>query len=124
MMAAPVSHDLVTQVWQEMSVLSIHEVRVLIEQMQAEQPALMAYLLALEGYGLSREELEEIFHLGIVVWQMMKREHPRLMRVPLIQREQAEEENTNGNMSFSCSYFRLSFSTCQASEHAPEPTRV
>jgi hypothetical protein len=60
MMATLVSHDLVTQVWQEMDALPIDELHALIEQMQAEQTASMAYLLTLEGFGLSREKLEAL----------------------------------------------------------------
>lgn len=77
-----------------MAVLPVDKVHVLVEQMQAEQPALMVYLLALEGYGLSQEEFEAIFYLGLVVWQMMKRGHSRLTSVTIEQLEQAEEENT------------------------------
>jgi hypothetical protein len=93
-MTQPVSHALVTQVWQEMASMPTGEVPALVEQMQAEQPALLAYLLALEGYGLPQEEFEVIFYLGIAVWQMMKRGHPRLMRASIKKLEQAEEEDT------------------------------
>lgn len=93
-MTDPVSQALVTQVWQEMASMSEGEVPRMVEQMQTEQPALLAYLLALEGYDLPQEEYEVIFYLGIAVWQMMKRGHPRLMRASIRKLEHAEKENT------------------------------
>ncbi len=79
-MTEPVSQALVTQVWQEMASMPTDEAPALVERMQDEQPALLAYLLALEVYDLPQEEFEVILYLGIAVWQMMKRGHPRLLR--------------------------------------------
>ncbi|RPI88014.1 MAG: hypothetical protein EHM41_02930 [Chloroflexi bacterium] len=88
-----VSYDFVTQIGQEMAFMPEEEAPALVEQMQQEQPALLAYLLASEGYGLSQEEIEDIFYIGIVVWQIMKRGHPNLRRVSIKQVEQADDEN-------------------------------
>jgi hypothetical protein len=93
-MIKPVSDELVAEVWQEMAVISASQVPGLINQMQDEQPALLAYLLALEGYDLPQDEFEVIFYLGIAVWQMMKRAHPRLLRISIKKLERAAEENT------------------------------
>jgi hypothetical protein len=93
-MTEPVSQALVTQVWQEIASMPTDAAPALIERMQDEQPALLAYLLALEAYDLPQEEFEVILYLGIAIWQMMKRGHPRLMRASIKKIEQAEEENT------------------------------
>jgi hypothetical protein len=93
-MTEPVSQVLVTQVWQEMASMPTDAAPALVERMQDEQPALLAYLLALESYELPQEEFEVILYLGIAVWQMMKRGHPRLLRASIKKIEGAEEENT------------------------------
>jgi hypothetical protein len=93
-MTEPVSHALVTQVWQEMASMPTDAAPALVERMQDEQPALLAYLLALESYDLPQEEFEVILYLGIAVWQMMKRGYPRLLRASIKKIEGAEEENT------------------------------
>jgi hypothetical protein len=93
-MTEPVPQALVTQVWQEMASMPTDAAPALVERMQDEQPALLAYLLALEAYDLPQEEFEVILYLGIAIWQMMKRGHPRLMRASIKKIEQAEEENT------------------------------
>jgi hypothetical protein len=93
-MIEPVSDALVAEVWQEMAVLPASQVPGLINQMQDDQPALLAYLLALEGYKLPQEEFEVLLYLGIAVWQMMKRAQPRLQRVSIKKLERAEAENT------------------------------
>ena len=72
-MTEPVSDALVAEVWQEMAVMSASQIPGLIDQMQDEQPVLLAFLLALEGDELPQEEFEVILDLGIAVWQMMKR---------------------------------------------------
>ena len=92
-MTEPVSDALVAEVWQEMAVMSASQIPGLIDQMQDEQPVLLAFLLALEGDELPREEFEVILYLGIAVWQMMKRGHPRLMHVSIKKLEQENEEN-------------------------------
>jgi hypothetical protein len=93
-MATPVSEAIVDQVWEELADMGPSESEGLVQQMQEEQPALLAYLLALEGYGLPQEEYEVILFLGIAVWLMMKRGHPRLMRASIRKLEGAEDANT------------------------------
>jgi hypothetical protein len=92
-MTEHVTDALVAEVWQDMAVMSASQIPGLIDQMQDEQPALLAFLLALEGDELPQEEFEVILYLGIAVWQMMKRGHPRLMHVSIKKLEQENEEN-------------------------------
>lgn len=92
-LSGPVPYDFVIQVWQEMAEMPIEEAPGLMDQMAEEQPALLAYLLAGEAYGLSQGEVEELFYGGIVVWQIMKRWYPELTSVTIEQVEEAEDRN-------------------------------
>ena len=88
-----ISAETVTRVWQDMARVSADEAPGLINQMQAEQPVIIAYLLAAGESPFNQHEQEIIFYLGMVVWQMMKQSKRRLLRVSQKKLEQAEEAN-------------------------------
>jgi len=88
-----ISAETVTRVWQDMARASLDEVPRLLNQMQAEQPVVLAYLLAVDDSIFNEHEREIIFYLGIVVWQMMKQSRRRLRKVTEKRLEQAEEAN-------------------------------
>lgn len=95
-MTKPVPAEFVTQVWQDIAASSESDAFLLSKQIENEQPALMAYLLAqreLHEDIINEEEMALIYYLGVVVWQMMKRWHKQLMRTSLKKIDQAEDEN-------------------------------
>ncbi len=121
-MTEHVTDALVAEVWQDMAVMSASQIPGLIDQMQDEQPALLAFLLALEGDELPQEEFEVILYLGIAVWQMMKRGHPRLMHVSIKKLEQENEENIQ-TLKFMEQDTTSDFlsATCEILDSYPEP---
>jgi len=88
-----VSAETVTRVWQNMAQLSLSEVPLFVQQMQEEQPAIMAYLLAVGDALFNQHERETIFYVGMVVWQIMKQSKRRLLKVSPKKLNQAEEAN-------------------------------
>ncbi|MBC8496934.1 MAG: hypothetical protein ISS57_05765 [Anaerolineales bacterium] len=90
---APVPSEVVTEIWQEMGAMSVDAIPGLMEKIQSEQPALLAYLLAVSEANFKTQEAELVVYLGTVVWQMMRRWHRQLMRVSVKKLDQAEEEN-------------------------------
>ena len=92
-MTGMISAETVTQVWQDMARASLDKVPHLVNQMQAEQPAVLVYLLAVDDSIFNEHERELIFYLGMVVWQMMKQSKRRLRKVTEKKLMQAEEAN-------------------------------
>ena len=90
-----ISAETVTRVWQDMARVSADEAPRFVQQMEEEQPAVMAYLLAVGEALFNQYEQEIIFYLGMVVWQMMKQSQRRLRKVTEERLEQAEEANFN-----------------------------
>ncbi len=88
-----ISAETVTRVWQDMAQVSADEAPRFVQQMEEEQPAVMAYLLAAGEALFNQHEQEIIFYLGMVVWQMMKQSKRRLRKVTERKLEQAEEAN-------------------------------
>ena len=88
-----ISAGTVTRVWQDMARASLDEVPHLVNQMQAEQPVILVYLLAVDDSIFNEHERELIFYLGMVVWQMMKQSKRRLRKVTEKKLIQAEEAN-------------------------------
>lgn len=91
-MSNPVPQEFVTQVWQTISGTSAAGATVLVNKMKKEQPALLAYLLAVSDALFDPDDGETFFYLGMVVWQIMKRWHKSLMPVSIESLDQAEEE--------------------------------
>jgi len=88
-----ISAETVTRVWQDMARVSADEAPRFVQQMEEEQPAVMAYLLAVGDALFNQHEQEIIFYLGVVVWQMMKQSKRRLRKVTEERLDQAEEAN-------------------------------
>ena len=88
-----ISAETVTQVWQQMAQQSVRQAPRLVEQMKEEQPAILAYLLALEALPFSAHEHRLVFYLGMVVWQIMKLSDRRLRKVTRRKLDQADMAN-------------------------------
>lgn len=88
-----ISAEIVIQTWQQMAQTPVSELPRLMEQMGAEQPAIVAYLLAADRLPFNRNERELIFYIGIVVWQIMKQSERPLREVTHKKLMQAEDAN-------------------------------
>ena len=88
-----ISAETVTRVWQDMARASIEAIPRLVNQMGAEQPAVLAYLLAVGDALFNQHEQEIVLYVGMVVWQMMKQSKRPLRRVTPRKLDQAEEAN-------------------------------
>jgi hypothetical protein len=98
-----ISAETVTRVWQDMARAPLDAVPHLVNQMKAEQPVVLVYLLAVDDSIFNEHERELIFYLGMVVWQMMKQSKRRLRKVTEKKLMQAEEANFDFLERFSAS---------------------
>ncbi|MEW5717421.1 MAG: hypothetical protein AB1817_02220 [Chloroflexota bacterium] len=89
----PISAEVVEQTWQRVAALTRREGERLAQKFVAEQPAVTAYLLAVDRDLFSDEERELLFYLGTVVWQIMAQGAAPLPRVTEQALEQAEDVN-------------------------------
>lgn len=69
----PVNARTVEATWKEMSCASRRDAQQWIEEMEAEQPVVLAYLLAVDYDFLNQHERELLLYLGVAVWRMMCR---------------------------------------------------
>lgn len=88
-----ISAETVTQVWQQIAQKPVRQAPRLVAQMKAEQPAILAYLLALEALPFNAHEHQLVFYLGLVVWQIMKHSDRRLRKVTRRKLDQADAAN-------------------------------
>ena len=88
-----ISAETVTQVWQEVAQTPAQDASSLISKMKAEQSEILAYLLASEAYHLNRHEVEQVFYIGMVVWQIMTRSEKQLRRVTRRKLKSADQAN-------------------------------
>jgi hypothetical protein len=88
-----ISSEIVTQTWQRMSQVPPDQAPEMVNQMQAEQPVALSFLLHLEDFPFNRHEQELIFYIGMVVWQIMKQGEQQLYKVTRKKIRAAEELN-------------------------------
>jgi len=88
-----ITFETVTQTWQRMSQTPMHEAPEIVNQMQAEQPVVLSYLIHLEDLPFNQHERELIFYLGMVVWQIMKQSEHQLYKVTGKKLRKAEDAN-------------------------------
>lgn len=88
-----ISEEIVTQTWQRIAQISPQEVQRYMNQMSREQPAILAYLLTLDGDPFNQNEVGYILLIAMVVWQVMKQSPQGLRSVPIEEVERADEAN-------------------------------
>lgn len=88
-----ISEEIVTQTWQRIAQISPQELQRYMNQMSQEQPAILAYLLTLDGDPFNQNEMGYILFIAMVVWQAMKQSSQGLRSVPIEAVEQADEAN-------------------------------
>ncbi len=89
----PISADIVKSTWQRMAAMPPLEAPKLVDRMGQEQPVVMAYLMAVDHDLFNQEEREQLFYLGLVVWQIMSQGSAPLSRVTEKALDKAEEAN-------------------------------
>jgi hypothetical protein len=88
-----ISSDIVTETWQRMSQVPPEQAPEMVNQMRAEQPVALGFLLHLEDFPFNRYEQELIFYIGMVVWQIMKQSRRQLYKVTRKKLQEAEERS-------------------------------
>ncbi len=88
-----ISEEAVTQTWQRIAQTSPQEVQRYMSQISREQPAVLAYLLTLDGDPFNQNEMGYILFIAMVVWQVMKQSPQGLRPVPIEEVERADEAN-------------------------------
>lgn len=67
-----ISADTVERIWRQRTEISPEEFEPYAMEMEKEQPALLAYLLAAGEENLSDDEQALLFYLGLNIWEMMR----------------------------------------------------
>jgi hypothetical protein len=89
----PISYETVTQTWERMSETPLDQVESLVRSMEAEQPVILAYLLAQDEEVFDQDERETLLYIGMVLWQIMRQGSRRPKRVTEKKLFEAEENN-------------------------------
>lgn len=89
----PISAEIVETTWKRIADFSAREGKALAEKFSAEQPMVMAYLMAVDAELFNEEERELLFYLGATVWQMLAQGDAPLPQVTEQMIEQAETAN-------------------------------
>ena len=76
-----ISEEIVERIWNEVAVTTIEEVPKQAQRFRKLQPFLSVYLLGIGGDGLTREEREVLFYVGMVVWRIMAKGNKKLTEV-------------------------------------------
>lgn len=89
-----ISAEAVDQAWQKLSNYSVKQGEKLAQKFIDEQPAMVAYLLAVDTGVLDADEREMLFYLGTVIWQLMRQEGAlaALSEEAIIAAEEANQE--------------------------------
>jgi hypothetical protein len=88
-----IPEDVVTAVWQRMASVSPAQIPKLVDQMTREQPQILAYLMAASESDLDEDEAEIVFYIGVVIWQIMRENQPRIHKVTESLLDDVEAEN-------------------------------
>jgi hypothetical protein len=88
-----ISSEVVTQTWQRMCQVPAHQAPKLVDQMGAEQPVALSFLIHLEDLPFNPHEQELIFYIGMVVWQIMTQSERQLYKVTPTKLREAEKSN-------------------------------
>lgn len=88
-----ISSETVTRVWQEMAETPTQDAPILVSKMKQEQPVILAYLMASEGYPFNQHEVGQVLYIGIVVWQIMEHSEKQLLRVTRRKLDWADSAN-------------------------------
>ncbi len=88
----PIPESVVQQTWERIAMMPEKNAEKLTTRMGKEQPAIVAFLLAVDQDILNQEEREVLFYLGLVIWQIMSRGHS-LPMAPIEAVEQADDAN-------------------------------
>lgn len=97
----PISEAVVRKVWRKMSRVTRKAGSELAEELGAEQPAIMAYLLGVDEDIFNEEERSLLFFIGLVVWRIMKQGGAPLPTVTIEALQQAEAANVSAVESLS-----------------------
>lgn len=88
-----ISEETVTQTWQRIAQISPQEAQRYLQQMSREQPAILTYLMALDGDPFNQNEMGYILFITMVVWQAMKESPQGLQSVSIETMKQADAAN-------------------------------
>ncbi len=89
----PIAADIVDNTWQRVSALPDHDAPRLIQRMSREQPAVLAYLMAVDNDLFNDDERKLLLFLGVVVWQIMLQGSKRLRPITEEMLEKAKARN-------------------------------
>lgn len=89
----PISFETVEQTWQQSSQMAPQEGKRMVKQVNAVQPAVLAYLLSAGDDFLNQDEKELLLYLGLVVWRIMSKGSGQLPTVSQKMLRQKEEGN-------------------------------
>jgi hypothetical protein len=90
-----ISAEVATKTWEKMCSVTPEEAAKMMDKLNQEQPAILAFLMASGEDILTKKEQELQVYLGVVIWQIMLEGNPELTTVPIETIELIEEMNIN-----------------------------
>lgn len=88
-----ISPEIVEKTWQAMSLTPPDEFPKIINQMIAEQPIILTYLMTVGEDVYNQEEREMMLYLGVVIWKIMSQGEKPLKSISSELLDEIEEEN-------------------------------
>jgi hypothetical protein len=88
-----ISAEVATKTWEKMCSVTPDEAVKMMDRMNEEQPAILAFLMASGEDILSKKEQELQLYLGVVIWQIMLEGDPKISTIPIETIEMIEEMN-------------------------------
>ena len=88
-----ISGKIIDRTWQRINDAAEEDAQRLLDVMAKSQPFLVAYLLAVEETLMAEEERGQLILIGLILWEIIVAEHPRLRTVTMDDLEAAEKAN-------------------------------
>ena len=92
--AMMITAEMVSRMLERMSAMSAREAQSIVKRMGKEQPAVLAYLLAMSQHKeFNKDEGQIIFYIGMVIWRIVQQQHDHREIVTETQLDEAEKAN-------------------------------
>ena len=89
-----ISFESIIQTEEKISAMNEAHTQILVNQMKKEQPYVLVYLLAIgQREEFDDDEIDILFHIGSVLWQVMRQNHNGTRKVTEQALEKAEKAN-------------------------------
>jgi len=88
-----ISGKTIGRTWKRINEATEEEAQCLMDAMAKQQPFIVAYLLAVEETLMGDQERGQLTLIGLILWEILSGETPRLRQITMGDLEAAEEAN-------------------------------